>query len=248
MKDYHPIVHKGYVIVRPMTSFEADIYTGRYSKYGGWPKSSLPGGWRPMWSYAPKGYKNFNQLYEEAKEERAGRMPPKLLKAQEAVINHFKEMPEDQDMFVLDAKTGKIALIPPHFRVNTMHGPVTPPAEDMDGHLIVPWVHINHCWGRYDIKRNRIVELLIPPRPTNADENLNVSCGGRYVFIFHCEEGNANYTGVYDLKEKKWTQVGCPVPWYDNIQSGGNPVSIAYGKFFHILYYTLVARTTEGGK
>jgi hypothetical protein len=32
-------------------------------------------------------------------------------------------------------------------------------------------------------------------------ENLNVSCGGRYVFILHCEEGNANYTGVYEWRQ-----------------------------------------------
>jgi hypothetical protein len=90
---------------------------------------------------------------------------------------------------------------------------------------------------------------MIPPRPTNADENLNVSCGGRYVFIFHCQEGNANYTGVYDLRAHIWNSASAPgdnVTWYDNIQSGANPVSIAYGKFLHILFDTLVVKTTAG--
>ena len=246
MKDYCPVVHKGHVIVRPMTSFEAEIYTGVHGKYGSWP-NSLPGGWWPVWGPGKWG-KGFEERYQEAVEERSGKMPLKLLEAQEAVIQHYQEMPEDQDMFVLDAETGKIALIPPHFRVNAMHGPVTPPAEDVDGYLIVPWVHINHCWARYDIAKNRLVELLIPPRPTNADENLNVSCGGRYVFIFHCEEGNANYTGVYDLRKREWNSINTPgdnVTWYDNIQSGGNPASIACSKFLHILFDTLVVKTTR---
>ena len=239
MKDYCPVVHKGFVIVRPMTSFEAEIYTGVYSRYGSWP-NNLPGGWWPVWG------PGFKERYEKAVEERAGRMPKRLIEAQKAVIRHFKEMPEDQDMFVLDTRTGKQALIPPHFRVNSMHGPVTPPAEDVDGYLILPWVHINHCWARYDIERNLLVELIIPPRPTNADETLNVSCGGRYVFVFHCEEGNANYTGVYDLREKRWHRVpGAEVPWYDNLQSGANPVSIGEGHYFHILFNTLVARMSE---
>jgi hypothetical protein len=246
MKDYCPVVHRGRVIVRPMASFEAEIYTGIHGRYGSWP-NALPGGWWPVWG-AGKWRKGFEERYEEALEERAGKMPVKLLEAQEAVIRHYEEMPEDQDMFVLDADTGEIALIPPHFRVQAMHGPVTPPVEDIDGYLIVPWVHINHCWARYDIEENRLVEFMIPPRPTNADENLNVSCGGRYVFIFHCQEGNANYTGVYDLRERTWNSVNVPgdnVTWYDNIQSGANPVSIAYGKFLHILFDTLIVKEGE---
>lgn len=245
MKDYHPVVHKGRVIVRPMASFEADMYTGRFSKYGGWP-DGLPGGWWPVWGDSPSG-KDFKQRYKEAVEERAGKMPARLLEAQKAVVRHYEEMPEDQDMFVLDAETGKTALVPPHLRVQAMHGPVTPPVEDMDGYLVVPWVHINQCWARYDITKNELVEFMIPPRPTNADENLNVSCGGRYLFILHCEEGNANYTGVYDMKARTWNGIGgAGVTWYDNLQSGANPASIAYGKFFHILFYTLVARATAG--
>jgi len=214
MRDYCPVVHKGYVIVRPMAAFEADIYTGRYSRYGPWPRN-LPGGWWPVWGDSPSG-KGFKERYAEAVEKRAGKMPPRLIEARRAFIRHFREMPEDQDMFVLDAPTGKQAFIPPHFRVQSMHGPVTPPAEDRDGYLIVPWVHINHCWARYDIKKNLLVEFLIPPRPTNADENLNVSCGGRYVYVLHCEEGNANYTGVYNLDTKQWTPVRGVVKWYDN--------------------------------
>ena len=244
LKDYHPVVHASRVIVRPMTSFEADIYTGRYSKYGSWP-NALPGGWWPVWKGAPPGRKAFDERYAEAQAERAGRMPPELLKAQEAVIEHFRQHPEDQDMFVLDAATGRQALVAPHFRVQSMHGPVTPPVVDPDGLLIVPWVHINHGWARYDLATNRLKELLIPPRPTNADENLNVSCGGRYVFVLHVQEGNANYTGVYDLTARRWWPVPpARVAWYDNLQSGGNPASVAAGRFFHILFYTLVARTT----
>lgn len=85
MKDYCPMVHKGYVIVRPMTSFEADLYTGRYRKgksikaRGGWNCVPYPGGWYPDWG-------GFPLLYEEAKQERAGKMPQRLLKAQVPLI------------------------------------------------------------------------------------------------------------------------------------------------------------------
>ena len=242
-KDYHPVVHKGHVLVRPMASFEADIYTDRYSKYGAWP-DNMPGGWRAVWGPGKWG-KGFKGLYAEAEDVRAGKMPKELMDRQLPVIEHFEKTPEDQDLFILDVKSGKQALIPPHFRVMAMHGAVTPPAEDFRGTLVVPWCHMTHGWGRYDIARNRMVELIVPPRACNADENVNVSCGGRYVYVMHCEEGNANYTGVYDLATKTWTPIHGDVPWYDNLQSGANPASIGYGRFYHILFYTLVARTTQ---
>jgi hypothetical protein len=245
-KDYHPVIHKGYVLIRPMTSYEADIYAG-YSPYGSWP-DDLPGGWWAVWTEAPKPLPNFRQRYDLATMERAGRMPQMLLAAQEPVIEHFTKNPSDQDLFVLDTKTGKQAFVAPHFRVNSMHGAVTPPCEDISGTLIVPWVHLNQCWARYDIEKNRLVEFIIPPTPTNADENMNVSCGGRYVYIFHTQEGNANHTGIYDLREKAWRDNPSPgVKWYDNLQSGNHPVSIAAGHYYHILFYTLVARTSQEG-
>jgi len=250
MKDYHPVVHKGFVVVRPMAHFQADIYN-KHSPYAGAFKTPAlhPGGWHPSWKGWPPP-DGFPKLYAQATEERAGRMPPDLLKRQEAVIEHYTKHPEDQDLFVLRVEDGTIAFVAPHFRVNAMHGPVTPPVEDDDGLLIVPWVHVNNCWARYDIVKNRLVEFILPPTQTNADENLNASCGGRYIYIFHCEEGNANHTGIYDVKAKKWLPNPSPgVRWYDNLQSGANPVSVGSGRYFHILFYTLVARgTAEGGK
>jgi len=243
-KDYSPVFHKGRVFVRPMTSFEANIYAG-YSQYGGWP-DDLPGGWWAVWTSAPKPLPNFKTRWQAATMERAGQMPRMLTDAQKPVIEHFKNNPSDQDLFILDAKTGEEAQIAPHFRVNSMHGAVTPPVEDYEGKLIMPWVHLNQCWSRYDVESNRLTEFILPPHPTNADENMNVSCGGRYVYIFHCQEGNANHTGIYDLKEKQWHQnPGAGVNWYDNNQSGANPVSIGEGHYYHILFYTLVARTSE---
>jgi hypothetical protein len=244
-KDYHPVIHKGYVLIRPMTSYEADIYAG-YSPYGGWP-DDLPGGWWAVWTEATKPLPNFKQRYDLATMERSGRMPEMLMAAQEPVIEHFTKNPSDQDLFVLDIKTGKQAFVAPHFRVHSIHGAITPPVEDISGTLIVPWVHINNCWARYDVEKNRIVEFIIPPRPTNADENVNVSCGGRYVYVFHTQEANANHTGIYDLQEKAWRDNPSPgVTWYDNLQSGNQPVSIGAGHYYHILFYTLVAKTSQG--
>jgi len=242
-KDFHPVCHRGRVLVRPMTSFEADIYAG-YSPYGSWP-NDLPGGWWAVWTSAPEPLPNFKTRYQAATMERTGRMPAMLLRAQEPVIEHFKNHPADQDFFILDSATGAQTQIPPHFRVNSIHGPVTPPVEDINGTVIVPWVHINNGWGRYDIEKNRMVELMIPPKPTNADNTVNASCGGRYVFLFHATEGNAQYTGVYDLKTKTWHHVrAANVPWYDTNECG-NPVSIAAGKFFHIYFYTIIARAPK---
>lgn len=245
-KDYCPVVHQGHVFVRPMASFEADIYTGVHSPYGGWP-NNLPGGWWPVWTSAPGDLPNFQTRYDAATAERAGEMPQELLDRQQPVIEHYRNYPADQDLYIFDAATGEPGPPAPHFRVQAMHGPVTPPVVDQYGTLVMPWVHINHCWGRYDLDSNRMVELMIPPRPTNADENLNVSVGGRYLFVFHCQEGNANHTGIYDMVDRQWhANPGPGVTWYDNQQSGANPVSIGAGHYYHILFYTLVARTSEG--
>ncbi len=236
MKGTHPVVCGDIVIIRPMMNHLSRKFA-----------------WEP--DFTPCWDKDvFERRYQEALENgvRKGEMPDHLLKLQDEVEAWYRDHPREQDLFMLDVATGRKLPVVPHFRVNSMHGPVCPPALDPDGLLIIPWTYVNHGWARLDLDQRRAVELIVPPRPTNADETLNVSVARDYVFIFHCQEGNANYTGIYDLAAKEWVDFERPGGRWgelaDNIQSGSHAVSIADGRFYHIVFHQLAAWDGRRGK
>ena len=86
----------------------------------------------------------------------------------------------------------------------------------------------------------------------NSDENLNVSAAGKNVLVFHTEEGNAQFTGVWNLDRREWAPVGAyhvDRAFTSNTQGGGgNPVAVANGMLYHTSWNTLNARTAGGGK
>jgi hypothetical protein len=187
----------------------------------------------------------------------SGPLPQAELDKQQALLDRLAKDPAQGDLFVLDARTGRLAPPVPHWTSCTMNGAVAPPCVDGDGLLIVP-VTLHDWrggWGRLDLDKRRVVEVLAEagtdPRGQkrgmgNSDENLLPTAAGRVVFAFHTEECNANFTGVWHLDRRDWTQVG-PIHaeqcFASNTQGGGgNPVSIAGGMVYHTSWNTLNAR------
>jgi hypothetical protein len=224
-RDYWPVVYKDYVLVRP-----ARVSGGAYGKPLEWLRGPLP----------------------EAE-----------LAKQEAMVAEAEKDPAQQNLFVLDRATGKRAMVVPQWVSCTMNGATTPPCADGDGLLVVP-VTLHDWrggWGRLDLAKRRVVEVLCDDFQDkegrrrgmgNSDENLNVSAAGRSVLVFHTEEGNAQFTGVWNLDRREWAPVG---PYHvdraftSNTQGGGgNPVAVADGMLFHASWNTLNARTASGRK
>jgi outer membrane protein assembly factor BamB len=225
-KDYWPVAYKGYVLVRPM------------------PVSGGASGRPPMeWLRGP--------------------LPESEIARQQAMIEAYEQAPASRNLFVLDAATGQQACVVPHWVTCTMNGAVTPPCVDGDGLLIAPatlhdW---RGGWGRLDLARRRVVEALAVGAPDergkmqgmgNSDENLNASAAGRSVLVFHTEEGNANFTGVWHLDRREWFHV---LPYHvdpafsSNTQGGGgNPPAVSDGMIFHTSWNTLNARTAATAK
>jgi hypothetical protein len=262
-KQYHPVLTQGLVLLRPMMTHPCREYHN--SNWGRDPAQRLDYVFQATWAHFDHWYGKtaedptqdvqspYSHWYtDHIAAVKAGRMPQVLLDAQELVVQHYREKPYDQDLFILDEATGQPAFLPPHFAIHSLPGPVCPPVADGRGAVVLPWTFLNHGWGRLDLQKQRIVEMIVPPRITNADETLNVSVGGHLLFIMHCEEGNANYTGIYDLEAKKFYDLpGVPGRWgqlADNCESGGNAASIANGFFYHLVFHQLAAWTSaEGG-
>ena len=224
-KDYWPVVYKDYVLVRPVK-----VSGGASGKPVEWLR---------------------------------GPMPEAELAKQDSMVDSFDRNPASRNLFVLDAATGKEAMTVPHWINCTMNGATTPPCQDGDGRLIIP-VTLHDWrggWGRLDLAKRRVVEVLCDEYLDkegrrrgmgNSDENLNVSAAGRLVLVFHAEEGNAQFTGVWNLDRREWTPVGgyhADGYFVSNTQGGGgNPPAIADAVIFHTSWNTLNARTASAAE
>ena len=194
--------------------------------------------------------------YGKAIEWHKGPLPAGEIAKQDVLAADAEKNADVRNLYVLDQKTGQQPFVLPQWVINTMNGATAPPCVDGDGLLIIP-VALHDWrggWGRLDIAKRRVVEVLHdgeadrrPVRGTgNTDENLTVSAAGRLVFTIHTQEGNAHFTGLWHLDRRDWWQMG-PIhvdPLFSsNTQGGGgNPMSISNSMTFHTSENTLNGR------
>jgi hypothetical protein len=143
------------------------------------------------------------------------------------------------DTFFFEAKTGKPAPIVLKGGI-TMNGAVAPPCVDGRGWLVTSgglkgsW---HGGWSRFDLEAKQLQEISTAKGGRgNTDENMIASAAGDLIFVMHCEEGNAQFTGYYDLVAKAWTPIRGG-PWGNmtsNTQGGGaSQAAIAAGAMYH---------------
>lgn len=246
-KDYWPVVTQGHVVVRAMGAGE--IAPGfPFNWYG------AASDWDWLTQYGPT--------------VAAGQLTnvPDAMQAQDAVMARYQANPAafTASLHLLDEETGAETLTVPHFDTQTMNGATAPPCVDREGRLIVPLLFVRSGWGRLDLDRQRIVDILYDHRTLagapmtpdttpagmgNADENLSVTCAANLILAMHTQEGNANYTGAFLLDQRRWLPLGIGHrnrQLSTNTQGGGSqPASVANGMIYHISWHELVARSTR---
>jgi outer membrane protein assembly factor BamB len=135
----------------------------------------------------------------------------------------------------------------------TMNGAVAPPCIDGQGKLVTAedggWARIDVETGQVEhISEKRDASGRRPGGTGNRDENMIASAAGDLIFVMHCEEGNAQFTGCYELDTRQWTQIRSG-PWLNlisNTQGGGASQAVAAaGRLFHVSLHGL--RCFEGG-
>jgi outer membrane protein assembly factor BamB len=242
-----------------MRAYALDASTGEIL----WKSDVLKGSaFKDYWPVAYKGLvlirpaRISGGAYGKAIEWHKGPLPAAELPKQDLLAAEAEKNPDLRNLYVLDQKTGQQPFVLPQWVVNTMNGATAPPCVDGDGLLIIP-VALHDWrggWGRLDIEKRRVVEVLHdgdpnrrPVRGTgNTDENLTVSAAGRLVFTIHTEEGNAHFTGLWHLDRRDWWQM--PAIHVDPLFSsntqggGGNPMSISNSMAFHTSNNTLNGR------
>lgn len=131
----------------------------------------------------------------------------------------------------------------------TMNGAVAPPCVDSAGRLVTAR---GGGWVRVDVRTGQvepISEKAGRGGRGNRDENMVASACGDVIFVMHCQEGNAQFTGCYQLSTRTWTPIRGG-PWLNftsNTQGGGaSQASIAGGRVYHVSLHGL--RCFEGGK
>lgn len=260
-KQFHPVVYQGSVILRPMMTHPMREYYN--SNYGRDPAKRPDYLFQATWAHfdywtgktsqekIKDGQSPFAKWFlETVPEVKQGRMPKVLMDAQESLVAHFREKPYDQELFILDEATGKQAFIPPHFATLSLPGPVPPPCADGRGGVIIPWIFVTHCWARLDLAKQRVTEIILPPRMQNGDNNSNFSAAGN-LFFNACMLGGHHHHGSFDLEAKTFSALPrAPGYWgqlSDACESGGNAASIANGFVYHVDLHQLTAWTTAEG-
>lgn len=282
-KDYWPVVYRDKVIIRSMIAYPKPKIASRTRFFR---PETFPLTWGdpfpdPSWFRDPatkQTAQRQGRWYREHSDQVArGEIPKEIDRVQEKLAAHYRQHPEDRDMFVLDAGTGKEAIVVPHWCGQTMNGATSPPCVDRDGLLVVPVMYINSRWGRLDLAKNRVVDILYDGRDYggrliteikkpgwipvagggNTDENMIVSAAGDLVFSFHCQESNANYTGVWDMNRRRWSSLQKSMKdwgaYANNTQGGGaSPALVANGLLYHASFHTITAwrpaATREDGR
>lgn len=136
----------------------------------------------------------------------------------------------------------------PHAVGITMNGATCPPSADKTGKLVTAYLN---GWRILD----PVAKAMTSTSPSiggNPDENVCSSTAGDYAVIMHTQEGNAQWTGVWNMATGATTQfgaysadylcggVGC---FWNNTQGGGtSPAAVANGIIFHNTQNTLNAR------
>lgn len=280
-KGYHPAIVTGLVFVRPMMAYPQSEY---YATGDGDPAARPDHAFQTMYAGA-EADKQFREWWQgkipeltfppfpenhprirwlnanvDAADLRAGRMPKSLLEAQEAVVEFYRAHPCEQDLFVLDAATGRQAFIAPHFSLHSNAGGVCPPAFDGRGGVVMPWLWHTGAWGLLDIDSQRVTEFILPPTGSAVDQTANVSMGGRRLFILYGGMSfGSTYMGVYDFAAREFAAIPRPRPgapgvtgklsvMTDSLESANNAAAIAGGFFYHIAHHRLTAWTSDGEK
>ncbi len=177
--------------------------------------------------------------------------------AQQAVLADYAAHPENYEkaMVALNEATGVEAPAVIYYPYQSMHGATAPPCVDRDGMFIVPALspasEYRTGWGRLNVDSRILVELLSDGTQAGfgaGDETFNVTCTANLVLTLHTEEGNAHYTGAFNLATRTWTHIAAGYrngQFSTNTQGGGgNPGSVADGVVYHISYHELIARST----
>ncbi len=166
-------------------------------------------------------------------------------------------------LFVYRQDNGQKIVIP-HYQANTMNGATCPPSVDRDNNLILPvgWffnrpydaLQWGGGWARMNVNYQiggalapRFTEVLWPGPRGNTDENMCSSTAGNKVFVMHTQEGNAQFTGFWDLDARAADGIGASPGddflFWSNSQGGGtSPASFAGKMMFHNTQNTLNAR------
>ncbi|HRT95186.1 MAG TPA: PQQ-binding-like beta-propeller repeat protein [Planctomycetota bacterium] len=240
---FHPVVHQGYVIFRGMVT-QPTLGLGDF-------------GVHPFGSpYGEEGAKALAMIPKLMELLAKGQpLPSELDAPQEKIVEAIRKSPWLQDLWVLDAKTGKEAFLVPHWPgVGSLGlgGPLSPPAVDREGRLIIHTVFAGHTFGCLDLKQRKVVDILFAPlvngKPVpqgNTDEYRAVSTAGALVFMVHAgmlEGAVALRQGVFDLRTRNWWRgdvfpPGATGSWFEH---QGAAASAADGRFYHVTYNHLM--------
>jgi hypothetical protein len=228
-KDYWPVVHKGYVIVRPMVvAIE----------------------WLRSRDVPPFGWNTDAGLLKEAMESYpAGKELPKpFMEAQDELVKYYTENPEYEDIYFLNESDGKAGFVSPLIHVPALGGAVPPPSVMENGLLAVAMMADQARWGAFDVEKQRIVDIW-PYLQGNNDETHISASTGPVVLILHCREGWA--TGAFDTRTRKRFDIPMGGPrsvLYDNLVNGASAPAVSGAMVVHISCSTVKAWKGQGGE
>lgn len=160
-RDFYPLIHKGKVLVT--------VTPAEYVQ-GGWGRSFV---WR-----VPK------DVYDKtARAVKDGKLPAELMEDQKKGVGYFEKNPQLQFLYVFNESDGR----QPYYAIPTygaagLYQTANPPAVCEDGTITMYCMFQGARTARFDVDRNRFVDILLEVGATNGDETDLCSVGGPRVF------------------------------------------------------------------
>lgn len=199
MKEFWPVVYDGKVIVRTESHVQ-DVQGGI--------KPGYPFGWisnrDPWFLQTANGELKVNLLAQGRFTEM-----PELTTVQDTVMNG--KDPSDflyKNMYIFNEDTSSTVaeepFVVPHWTIQTFDGVTAPPCVDIShgGTLIVPVLFTKSTWGRLDLTKQRITDVL---------------------FDNHDKQGNPFYDPQLYLNDKKDNDGDTQIDESDELFSNVNP-------------------------
>lgn len=185
-REWYPVVHKGKVIVQVTPSIYLEAGTLDAFPFAEW---DVPEELIDRMTERIEPPRNMSHGADRRWDPEGGIPPAEFFEGQKKIEEFYRLNPEYQTLYVLNETDGQQAYHAVHlYAYGGLESLALPPAVCCDGILIAPCPFRNSMFARFDLEKNRWLDIMFEVHLTNNDNSSFWSVGGKRMFLwgYHC--------------------------------------------------------------